>query len=328
MRGYTRASAFGPIADFVDMHGGSIDRVFRNVDLPLSVLDHPELPLPLAEQYSVLTEAAREIGDPYIGASLGKLVNARELGAYGAWMCQAETLANLIDRCQRGVGRYLQTATHIGLSVHDRIARFSIEFLDTRNDAWFQNELLGVSYLISCIRQFGGPAWAPDLIRSTCGGAEDAAKLETIFEASVHYGAEVTSIDFDATLLATKRPNAIGLAIGKEPDLPSSKMCREEVSALLAISLLERRPKIDWVASKLGRSRRSLQRSLEAEGCSFSLVLEALLKDRAEEWLRWTEHSVTEIALKLGYSDNAHFTRAFRNWTGTSPTRFRKMHSQ
>lgn len=324
MRGYTRASAFGPIADFVEMHGGSIDRVFGNVGLPIGVLDNPELPLPLAEQHNVLSEAAREIGDPYIGASLGQLVNARELGAYGAWMCQADSLAGLIDRCQRGVGLYLQTATQIRLKVHERTARFSIAFLDTRNDGWFQTELLGVSYLISCVRQFTGRSWSPALVRSTCTGAEDAARLETIFEAPVRHGAEITSIDFDAALLAVKRPRASGPALGEEPGLPSSQRLRDEVSALLAISLLEGYPKIDWVASKLDRSRRSLQRALEAEGCSFSDVLEALLRDRAEDMLGLTDDSVTEIALRLGYSDSAHFSRAFRRWTGMSPRSFRR----
>ncbi|MEM7525719.1 MAG: hypothetical protein AAF360_18575 [Pseudomonadota bacterium] len=50
MRGYPRSGAFGPIADLVDLHCGSIERVFANVDLPLALLDNPDLPPPLAEQ--------------------------------------------------------------------------------------------------------------------------------------------------------------------------------------------------------------------------------------------------------------------------------------
>jgi AraC-like DNA-binding protein len=29
--------------------------------------------------------------------------------------------------------------------------------------------------------------------------------------------------------------------------------------------------------------------------------------------------TLTEISTKLGYSDQAHFTRAFRRWTGDAP---------
>lgn len=324
MRGYTRTGAFGPIADFVDLCGGSIKRVFDTVDLPLALLDNPDLPLPLAEQFRVLDAAGREIGDPYVGASLGRLVNLQHLGPYGDWMCAAPTLATLIDRCERGIGRYLQTATCIQLRVFESGAEFSIAFLDDRSEAWLQNELLGVSYLIECIRQFAGQSWTPRLIRSTCTGAEGAAALEKIFETPVHHGAEVSAIQFAPALLTATKASNWPVQADDEPTLPIPQSRRDDVSALIAIALLERQPKIDWVASKLDTSRRSLQRALDAEGCSFSGVLESLLMDRATELLRSTDRRITDVALDLGYSDSAHFTRAFRNWTGVSPSRFRQ----
>lgn len=324
MRGYTRSGAFGPIAEFVDLCGGSIRRVFDRVDLPLALLDNPDLPLPLAEQFRVLNAAGSEVGDPHVGASLGRLVTLQHLGAYGDWMCAAPTLATLLDRCERGIGRYLQTATRIQVRVSDSGAEVSIAFLDDRSEAWLQNELLGVSYLIACVRQFAGPSWSPRLIRSTCLGAESAAALEKIFEAPVNHGAEVSAILFAPTLLTATKAGNRPLQAGEEPLVPIPQSCRDDVSALIAIALLERQPRIDWVASRLNTSRRSLQRALEAEGCSFSGVLESLLMDRATELLRATDRRVTDVALDLGYSDSAHFTRAFRTWTGVSPTRFRQ----
>ena len=37
-----------------------------------------------------------------------------------------------------------------------------------------------------------------------------------------------------------------------------------------------------------------------------------------------TDATVLDIALDVGYSDHAHFTRAFRRWTGVAPREFRK----
>jgi AraC-like DNA-binding protein len=34
--------------------------------------------------------------------------------------------------------------------------------------------------------------------------------------------------------------------------------------------------------------------------------------------------TLTEIAAELGYADQAHFTRAFRRWTGESPSGYRR----
>ena len=323
MKGYTRASALGPIADFVETQGGSIERIFDRVDLPLAILDNPDLPLPLREQFKVLSEAGREIGDPFFGAALGRLVRMDKLSAFGAWVSSAPTLAGAIDRSHRGLNRYLQTATVLKFHTSESRACWSIEFLDPGADGRFQNELLGVSYLIDGVRNYAGRSWSPTVIKSTCVGAAQAAALEKVFEAPVLHGAPVSAIEFDIALLSATGPQKTNPDFGLEPPIPTTSGYREDVAAHLAIALLEGYPKIDWVAAKLGTSRRSLQRSLDADGCSFSVVLEGLLKDRATMLLEATDRDLTDISLQLGYSDPSHFSRAFRRWTGMAPSRYR-----
>jgi len=324
MKGYTRASALGPISDFVEAHGGSIERVFNRVDLPLAILDNPDLPLPLCEQFKVLSQSGREIGDPFFGASLGRLVNMKNLSAFGAWVTSAPTLASSIDRSQRGLNRFLQTATNLKFQVKKSRAIWSIEFLDSGGDGRFQNELLGVSYLIDGVRQFAGSTWSPVIVRSTCVGARQAQELEKVFGALVVQGSDVSSIEFDVALLAATGHRTRQPELKAEPSTPPPLSVREEVAALSSIALLEGQPRIDWVARKLELSRRSLQRLLDAEGYSFSAVLDGLLMDRAIALVRTNGISLTDIALQLGYSDGAHFSRAFRRWTGVSPLQYRK----
>lgn len=322
MNGYTRASALGPITDFVETRGGSIERVFNRVDLPLALLDNPDLPLPLTEQFKVLSEAGREIGDPFFGAAIGRFVRMDKLSSFGAWVCGAPTLASAIDRSHRGLNRFLQTATVLRLSVFGKRARWSIEFLDPGNDGRFQNEFLGVSYLIDGVRSFAGRSWTPTIVRSTCVRASQAAALEKVFEAPVMYGASASAVEFDAALLSATGQQMVYTDPAVAPPIPPVTGHREGVAALSAIALLEGRPKIDWVASKLQTSRRSLQRSLDAEGVSFSSVLDGLLLDRAQLLLKTTSRGVTDIAFQLGYSDAAHFSRAFRRWTGMMPSQY------
>lgn len=43
---------------------------------------------------------------------------------------------------------------------------------------------------------------------------------------------------------------------------------------------------------------------------------------------RRAELPVSEVAARVGYSDPAHFTRAFRRWTGHSPLEFHQLTSR
>ena len=46
--------------------------------------------------------------------------------------------------------------------------------------------------------------------------------------------------------------------------------------------------------------------------------------EKAKELLIYSRYSVSEIAEKLGYSDNTYFSNAFKSFTGVSPLNFRK----
>jgi AraC-like DNA-binding protein len=44
----------------------------------------------------------------------------------------------------------------------------------------------------------------------------------------------------------------------------------------------------------------------------------------AQRMLGDPDRRVIDVALDLGYSDHAHFTRAFERWTGIPPREFRR----
>ena len=81
---------------------------------------------------------------------------------------------------------------------------------------------------------------------------------------------------------------------------------------------------IECCAEQLGIPVRTLQRKLQKLGVSYSAMLHELRCQEACLRLRSTRSSVAEIAGALGYSDPSHFSCAFRQWTGTSPRRFRE----
>jgi AraC-like DNA-binding protein len=82
-------------------------------------------------------------------------------------------------------------------------------------------------------------------------------------------------------------------------------------------------PKLETLADLLNLAPRTLQRKLHHEGTNYRAVEEAVKHEVAKLFLQNDSISFEEIAFKLGYADQSSFNRAFRQWTGTTPARFR-----
>src|SRR5262245_90658 len=83
-------------------------------------------------------------------------------------------------------------------------------------------------------------------------------------------------------------------------------------------------PDIQLVAEVVGMSARTLQRRLHAEGLTFARVVARGRFAEARRLLGDPARKIIDVALDLGYSDHAHFTRAFERWTGIPPREFRR----
>lgn len=82
-------------------------------------------------------------------------------------------------------------------------------------------------------------------------------------------------------------------------------------------------PGADELAAMLSMSRRSFERALQAEGIGFRALSKEVRHSRACTLLANPAVPVSQIAYRLGYSDQAAFTRAFQAANGCSPTQFR-----
>ncbi len=82
-------------------------------------------------------------------------------------------------------------------------------------------------------------------------------------------------------------------------------------------------PKLARVAGTLFVSERTLKRRLQEEDASFQNLVDQVRLDRAGELLTGTGMNLSQIADALGYADAANFTRAFKRWTGISPSQYR-----
>ena len=104
---------------------------------------------------------------------------------------------------------------------------------------------------------------------------------------------------------------------------PQPRCFRKEVEQAIEPMLGSGDVSIDRVARDLGMSRQTLYRRLKAEGVTFEAILDAKRRQLAMRYLRLDRLSVKAAAYRLGFSDPAAFSRAFKRWTGFSPSEFR-----
>jgi AraC-like DNA-binding protein len=90
------------------------------------------------------------------------------------------------------------------------------------------------------------------------------------------------------------------------------------------IASLDKRVDQDTVASRLYRSKSTLQRQLKSEGSSYREILESTRRSLAEQYLKDGTYTQAQIAFMTGFADQSNFARAFRRWTGVSPGQFQK----
>ncbi|MFZ7092884.1 AraC family transcriptional regulator ligand-binding domain-containing protein [Primorskyibacter sp. 2E233] len=102
--------------------------------------------------------------------------------------------------------------------------------------------------------------------------------------------------------------------------LATDDTVRSAVETRMLADLHEGTLSMDRIARDLGMSRQTLYRRLKDEGVTFAQVHDELRRRMAMDYLSARKVSVSETAYLLGFSEASAFVRAFRRWTGASPT--------
>jgi AraC-like DNA-binding protein len=157
-----------------------------------------------------------------------------------------------------------------------------------------------------------------------------AAEARYIFGCEPRFGAGDARLVFRselARLPVTRTPDEAdaftrtSLRDMLSPALPPT--LHRDLRALLSAARPTADLAIPDAARRLGLSRATLARRLAREGTSFQEVKDEVRRDHAIGLLTGTKLPLADIAELLGFSAPSAFQRAFREWTGVSPGRFR-----
>jgi len=87
-------------------------------------------------------------------------------------------------------------------------------------------------------------------------------------------------------------------------------------------------PSLETTAQHFKLHPRTLKRHLQQEHSNFSTLVMDIKGQLAQEFLRHSDFALDKIAEQLGYAELSSFSRAFKNWHGISPQRYRMSQSR
>ncbi|KGG88146.1 AraC family transcriptional regulator [Comamonas thiooxydans] len=152
---------------------------------------------------------------------------------------------------------------------------------------------------------------------------------------SIAFDAPVASLQFEARWLqaplardeaALNRMLQRALPIQVRP-YQREKTLVQRVRHLLAASGEEQQT-AETLSRQLHLSQRSLHRQLKEEGISLQALKDDIRRERAIALLLRTSRPIKRVAQACGFLNDKSFIRAFRLWTGLSPSEFRKTAGQ
>ena len=163
--------------------------------------------------------------------------------------------------------------------------------------------------------------------------ARDAGPYEAYFGCPVHFGRAEDRLllrreDLDRPFPG-RNPELLDMLLPPLAAALAELQAQDAISAQVTLALkrvlASGRPDLAQVAADLGMSERTLQRRITDEGTSFrSLLLEAR-RSLGRQLLESPDCDIQEVAFLLGYQDTNAFHRAFKEWEGVTPARWRAM---
>ena len=262
--------------------------------------------------------AGLAVGLPF-GTDLGRAtLGCKSLGTALHWICQYFPL--------------LQDASSLRLDVDEDWTTLSYKILDPAIWPRHEDAMYTLGIYARLIKTAAPEAWGQVQITVEAETEQVNADLASIVQASVVYGGSANMIRFPTAIINAP----LNLAPPADPAV-LKKLTSELSARKRATPITDRTRQMiyremndgcvsqEHIARELGISSRTLRRRLAAENQSFQMLLdECRMQFAALEFRTRKKLSLSDMALKLGYSEHSTFSRAFARWAGMAPQQYRQ----
>ena len=299
------------------------DYYFRKVGLPAAI-ENPESLLPLKPFFHLINTVAIDNNIPDFGSRVAQATPWHKVSSLGPLILDSNNLGELLATfCDIASGQ----STIVKFRLRKRGTLVDFCYTDVpmyKGDV--QMELYRITSMIQLVHLATDSSWRPPLIRLNMAKTAIVEFSPLIASCNIRFSQTDSAISISKNLfelplhhgLTKKQLPGAHKNTDLETDLANS------IRQILKTYIPGGKVGIEEIARVSDLPVRSLQRRLRERGLKFNELLNQARFDYAKAQLENTGIEIKEVATSLGYSDAAHFSRAFRRWSGISPSAFAK----
>jgi AraC-like DNA-binding protein len=301
--------------------------LFAQVDLDPDRLHDPNARYPFTALTRLWKLAAAATRDPCLGLTVARFWHPTTFHALGySWMA-SQTLKDALMR----MARYSAIVTD-AVSMDLTSSAEGFEFTLQPKFAPPADEAIdaGMAIVLGMCRTSYGSTFNPLRVTMQRDTPAIVDTFSQVFRAPIQFSAPENMLLFSNADLTAPLPTANAeLARANDRVITGylARFTHDSIKIRVEAKLLEQlssgRATQGSIAKALAMSPRTLQRNLKQEGTSYKQLLDDMRRQLASQYIKESRLSVNEITFMLGFSEPANFSRAFRRWTGVSPSGYR-----
>lgn len=324
------ASWINAIRKTLIARGVDADALMERAGLDAGAIGDPNARYPVAATTRLWELAVEATDDPALGLEVSRQVNPTTFHALGYALAASATLAEAFSRLVRYF-RLVTDAADLSFEATPSGYRFQMDVEGVEPRPAYESMDAFITVNVRMCRRLYGDELNPTRIRLQRPAPVDPAPWHAALRAPIEFGAAVNTLEYPRepfeTPLETANPELARLneqAIAAYLARYQQAHMSNRVHAAIIDLLPNGAPTQAQIAARLHMSTRNLQRKLAAEDTSYQALLDRTRRELARDYLRDARYSIDEVTYLLGFSEASSFARAFKRWTGVSPSEFRE----
>ncbi|GAB3670268.1 AraC family transcriptional regulator [Salinisphaera aquimarina] len=313
------------LLDYLGAQGLDRSRLAHDAGVAMAALAYPERRADASRYIALLRAGIEASQNPLLGLEFGMAARPQRWGTLGLLLGHGANLGEALAVQARfahlvnsvGHGELVQRPKHVELIWRSDVAMPAL--VEEAFAAW-----------VCFARWASGQAHAPLRVTFAHRAQGDPAIYGALFKCPVDFSRATSTLQFDADLLdqPLRAPDA-ELAATLEARVArheQSEAAQDVVHALerwLAGRLAHGSADLARAAAALDLSERTLQHRLQAGGTNFRQCLDRVRRALATRYLADPALSIGAVSIRLGFSEQSAFQRAFRRWHGCTPMAWR-----